>query len=64
MAIINNDYSVDDILVFKKNHPCGGNTWKVIKYGVDCKLECCTCGRVILISRLEISKRLKNIIKK
>ena len=47
MTKIINDYNVDDILVFKKNHPCGGNTWKVIRYGVDCKLECCTCKRII-----------------
>lgn len=63
MTTIINDYKVDDLLVFKKNHPCGGNTWKVIKYGVDCKLECTTCKRVIMISRVEISKRLKNIIR-
>lgn len=61
VAIINN-YKVGDLLVFKKNHPCGGNTWKVLKYGVDCKLECTTCGRVVMISRVDISKRLKKII--
>ena len=53
VAIINN-YKVGDLLVFKKNHPCGGNTWKVLKYGVDCKLECTTCGRVVMISRVDI----------
>ena len=64
MTKIINDYNVEDILVFKKNHPCGGNTWKVIKYGVDCKLECCTCKRVLMLSRVEISKRIKKIIRK
>ena len=59
---INNDYKENDILVFKKNHPCGGNEWKVIRYGADCKLECTTCKRVIMISRVDISKRLKKII--
>lgn len=58
-----NDYSENDILVFKKNHPCGGNTWKVLKYGVDCKLECETCKRVIIVSRVEISKRIKKVIR-
>lgn len=55
-------YKENDKLVFRKNHPCGGNTWKVIKYGVDCKLECTTCFRIITLSRVEINKRIKKII--
>lgn len=62
--IINNNYKEGDILEFKKNHPCGGKLWKVLKYGVDCKLECTTCNRVIILTRVEISKRLKKIISK
>ncbi len=50
---------VGDILTFKKNHPCGGNTWKVLRIGVDWKLECIGCGRVIMITRLEALKRIK-----
>lgn len=61
MPMIINNYKVGDILVFKKSHPCGGNMWKVLKYGVDCKLECTTCHRNIILSRVEISKKIKNI---
>lgn len=61
MIIINN-YKENAILEFKKTHPCGGKTWKVLKYGVDCKLECTTCKRIIILTRVEISKRLKKII--
>ena len=50
---------VGDILTFKKNHPCGSNTWKVLRIGVDWKLECIGCGRVIMITRLEALKRIK-----
>ena len=60
--IINNNYKEGNILEFKKNHPCGGKFWKVLKYGVDCKLECVTCKRIIILTRVEISKRLKKII--
>lgn len=62
--MIINNYSEGDKLVFKKNHPCGGNTWIVLKYGVDCKIECTTCKRVIILSRLEISKRIKKVVSK
>ena len=44
---------VDDILKFKKPHPCGGYTWKVLRIGIDYKLECTTCKRVIMIPRIE-----------
>ena len=61
MKLITN-YKEGDLLEFKKPHPCGGTIWKVVKYGVDCKLECTTCKRVIILSRVDISKRIKKII--
>ncbi len=57
------DYNVGDILVFKKAHPCGCHEWKVIRYGVDCKLECMNCKRVVMLSRLDISSKIKEIKK-
>lgn len=54
---------VNDILTFKKPHPCGGYEWKVLRIGIDFKLECTTCNRQIMISRLEVYKRLKNKVK-
>ncbi len=54
---------VGDFLKFKKNHPCGANTWKVLRIGLDFKLECTTCKRVIMIERLNVIKKAKEIIK-
>ena len=54
---------VGDILKFKKNHPCGGFTWKVLRTGIDFKLECTTCQIVIMIPRLDVIKKAKEIIK-
>ena len=54
-----NIYNVDDILQFKKSHPCGSDEWKVIKVGVDYKLECMGCKRQILIPRVELKKKVK-----
>lgn len=51
--------SVGDILIFKKPHPCGGSTWKVLRTGIDFKLECLTCNRIIMIPRIEAVKRIK-----
>ena len=49
----------NDILTFKKTHPCGGNTWRVIRPGVDMKLECTTCKRIIIMPRIEVYKKIK-----
>lgn len=59
----NNIYEVGDTLEFKKNHPCGSKTWKVIKTGVTYKLECTGCQRIILIDRVDLPKKVKKLIK-
>ncbi|MGD9605133.1 MAG: DUF951 domain-containing protein [Bacilli bacterium] len=51
-----------DVLEFKKTHPCGGNNWKLIRVGVDCKLECTTCKRIIIIPRIELPKKIKRFV--
>jgi len=54
-----NIYNVGDVITFKKKHPCGSVEWKVIKTGVDYKLECVGCGRQIIIPRVELKKKIK-----
>jgi len=52
-------FELDTIVEFKKPHPCGSTTWKVIRTGIDLKLECTICKRIIMIPRIEAEKRLK-----
>ncbi len=63
MLTITTDYRLNDILEFKKQHPCGSNRFKVIRTGVDMKLECLGCQRVILIARVDLNKKVKKIIR-
>lgn len=53
------EIKIDDILTFKKAHPCGGKEWRVRRTGVDLKLECTTCGRLIMMPRVEALKKIK-----
>lgn len=55
---------VNDILEFKKPHPCKGTTWEVLRIGVDFKIRCTTCNREIMIPRLDVLKRIKRIVQK
>ncbi|HHT37107.1 MAG: DUF951 domain-containing protein [Candidatus Wallacebacter cryptica] len=54
-------YNVGDILQLRKKHPCGGDEWEVLKSGVDMRLKCVTCGRVILIPRVKLVKQVKEV---
>lgn len=60
--MLGNIYGEGSILEFKKVHPCGAKTWKVIKTGVTYKLECTGCQRVILVDRVELPKKVKKVI--
>lgn len=55
--------SVGDQIRLKKPHPCGGTDWEVLRVGMDIRLQCLTCGHLILIPRSKVEKRLKKIIK-
>jgi hypothetical protein len=56
------NYNLGDILEFKKFHPCGGKEWKVIRTGVDYKLECLKCNRVVMIPRIDLRKKVKKAV--
>lgn len=53
------EYSLGDVVTTKKAHPCGGNKWEVVRVGVDYKLKCLTCGRIIMLPVEEIKKIVK-----
>lgn len=38
------DVNVGDILMMKKQHPCGGKRFEVLRVGMDFKIRCITCG--------------------
>ena len=55
------NYKVGDIVTLKKGHPCGENKWKILRTGVDIKLECLGCSRVVWLTRIEFEKRVRKI---
>lgn len=57
-----NNYELNSIVQMKKKHPCGGDTFKVIRVGVDIKIECTTCGRTIMLPRVEFNKKIKKVL--
>jgi hypothetical protein len=53
---------MNDILMLRKSHPCGGNEWKVVRLGADIGLLCLKCGRQVLLPRRELARRLKKTL--
>ncbi|MBQ8684855.1 MAG: DUF951 domain-containing protein [Clostridia bacterium] len=56
-------YEINDIVVMKKPHPCGGKAWTVARTGADIKLQCNGCGRFVNLTRDELKKRAKTVEK-
>lgn len=53
------DIRLGDILVMKKAHPCGGNTWRVLRTGADFRLKCETCGHEVMLPRSKAEHNIR-----
>ncbi|WP_283573334.1 DUF951 domain-containing protein [Ligilactobacillus aviarius] len=58
------DYDLNDIVKMKKAHPCGTNRWKIIRMGMDIKIECTGCGHIVMLPRREFERKMKKILEK
>jgi hypothetical protein len=53
-----------DIVQLRKKHPCGSDTWKIVRIGVDIGLVCEGCGRRILLPRSKFNKQCKRVVRR
>ena len=58
------DYDLNYIVEMKKAHPCGTNRWKIIRMGMDIKIECTGCGHIVMLPRREFERKMKKILEK
>ena len=58
------DLQINDRIRLRKPHPCGSYEWTVTRLGADIGLECRGCGRRVMLTRRELSRRLKTILPK
>ena len=57
------DVVVGDKLIMKKSHPCGNNSFLVLRVGMDFKIKCSGCGHEVMLPRSKVEKNIKQIIK-
>ena len=58
----NKTYTLGSKVIMKKTHPCGSNEWEIIRLGADIKIQCCNCGRTVMLSRIDFNKKIKKVI--
>ncbi len=56
------DIKVGDTLQMKKKHPCGADTFSVLRIGMDFKIKCLGCGREVMTPRARVEKNIKKIL--
>lgn len=56
------EYNLGSHVIMKKQHPCGGNEWEIIRVGADIKIKCLNCNHCLFMPRVEFNKKLKKVI--
>ena len=58
------DFQVGEVIKMKKAHPCGANEWKLLRVGMDFRLQCGGCGRQVMVPRKLVEKNFRGYIRK
>ena len=53
-----------DVVRLRKPHPCGSTDWEIIRTGMDFRLRCTGCNRVVWISRSQFERSVKAIVRR
>lgn len=56
------DIQLDDVVQMRKPHPCGGDTWRVIRLGAEIGIRCLTCDHKVLLRRSTFERRVKRFV--
>ena len=51
-----------DVVLTRKQHPCGSSEWTVIRTGADIKIRCSGCRRIVMMDRETFLKRRKKVL--
>ena len=50
------NFTVGSKVIMKKGHPCGTNLWEIQRVGMDFRIKCCGCGRIMTMGREALEK--------
>ncbi len=52
---------VGDVVELKKEHPCGGKLFKILRVGSEVRIICQNCGHDMTLGREKLEKAIKRI---
>jgi len=55
---------IGDLVQMRKQHPCGGDTWRVVRVGAEIGIRCATCDRKVLLPRSTFERRVKRFLER
>ena len=58
------DFRMGDVVQLRKQHPCGGSAWEVVRLGADIGLRCRTCRRRVLLERRVLERHMKGFLER
>ncbi|MFC5406714.1 DUF951 domain-containing protein [Cohnella soli] len=56
-------FDLGDVVMMKKQHPCGANEMEIIRMGMDIRIKCVKCKHSILLPRAKFEKSLKKVLR-
>ncbi|MGL5042124.1 MAG: DUF951 domain-containing protein [Culicoidibacterales bacterium] len=60
---MNKQYEIGTIVQMTKKHPCGSFNWIVVRVGMDIKIKCEGCSRIVMLPKPQFEKRVKAVLK-
>lgn len=57
------ELNIGDKIELKKQHPCGGKEFEILRAGMDFRIRCTKCDAQVWITRAKLEKRIKKVIK-
>jgi len=64
MLEISEQLYLGDVVEMRKQHPCGGYQWEIVRVGADIGLACLTCKRRVMLPRRQFARQVKKFIKR
>ena len=54
--------NIGDIVRLRKPHPCGSYEWKIMRTGMDFRIQCLGCAHQAWIPRVKLERNIKEIL--
>ncbi|HHV54150.1 MAG TPA: DUF951 domain-containing protein [Firmicutes bacterium] len=57
-------FFLGDIVRLRKPHPCGSTDWEILRTGMDFRLRCTGCNRVVMLPRTQFERSVKAVVRR